>query len=244
MSKTILVLGARSDIAQAAAYEFARGGFDVILAARDSASLDPVRSDLEIRHGVKAYTVEFDAADFGAHERFYADLPAKPDVSLYAIGYLGEQKKAETDWPEAEKIITSNYVGAASILSVVANDLEERKEGAIIGISSVAGERGRQSNYIYGSAKAGFTAFLAGMRHRLAAANVQVITVKPGFVATKMTAGMDLPERLTAKPSDLGAAIFRAYLKRKHTIYFLPSWRLIMLAIRNVPESIFVRSKL
>jgi decaprenylphospho-beta-D-erythro-pentofuranosid-2-ulose 2-reductase len=244
MSKTILVLGARSDIAQATANEFARAGFDVILAARDAGSLDPTRSDLEIRHGVKAYTAEFDAADFASHQSFYADLPVSPDVALYSVGYLGDQKKAETDWPEAETIINANYVGAASILSVIANDLEKRKEGAIIGISSVAGERGRQSNYIYGSAKAGFTAFLAGLRHRLAASNVQVITVKPGFVATRMTAGMELPKRLTATPSDLGAAIFRAYRKRKHTIYFLPSWRLIMLAIRNVPESIFVRSKL
>lgn len=244
MSKTLLVLGARSDIAQAAAYEFARAGFDIILAARNSATLEPSRSDLEIRHSVKAYTAEFDAADHLSHQKFYSELPAVPDAVLYAVGYLGEQKKAETEWAETERIINANYVGAVSILSVIANDLEQRKEGTIIGISSVAGERGRQSNYVYGSAKAGFTAFLGGLRHRLVTSNVHVVTVKPGFVETKMTAGMDLPKRLTARPSDLGAAIFKAFRKKKHTVYFLPAWRWIMLAVRNVPESIFVKTKL
>jgi short-subunit dehydrogenase len=244
MSKTLLVLGGRSDIAQATAHEFAADGFDIILAARHAASLSPVRSDLEIRHGVSAYLTEFDAADFDSHSAFYFGLPVTPDVVLYSIGSLGDQKEAEKGWSAAEKIINSNYTGGLSILSIIANDFESRDAGSIIGISSVAGERGRQSNYIYGSAKAGFSTFMAGLRHRLAATKVQVLTVKPGFVATKMTAGMELPGMLTAKPDQIGKAIFRAYKTKRSTLYYLPAWRHIMSLIRHVPEFIFVRSKL
>lgn len=244
MTQTLLVLGGRSDIAQACAHEFAANGFNLILAARNAASLDAVRSDIEIRHGVAVELAEFDAADTASHRAFYENLPARPDVVLYAIGTLGDQTKAQTDWDEAESIITSNYTGAVSILSIAANDLEARNAGSIIGISSVAGERGRQSNYIYGSAKAGFSTFLDGLRHRLAKTAVNVLTVKPGFVATKMTAEMDLPGLLTAKPAAIGKAIYRAFTSRKRTLFYLPVWRQIMFAIRSVPETIFIRSKL
>lgn len=244
MSKTLLVLGAKSDIAQACAHEFAANGFNLILAARNSTELSNSVTDYQIRHKIGVHMAEFDAADTASHSRFYADLPVKPDVVLYAIGSLGDQKTSENDWTEAEKVITSNYTGGVSILSIAANDLESRNEGAIIGISSVAGERGRQSNYIYGSAKAGFTAFLAGLRHRLAKTNVKVLTVKPGFVDTKMTAGMDLPTPLTAAPERVAKAVFRAYVAGKSTIYTLGVWRQIMFVVRSVPEFIFVKSQL
>ncbi|CAN5565278.1 SDR family oxidoreductase [soil metagenome] len=244
MAKTILILGASSDIAQAVAHEFAKNGFDIILAARNTREMEPVSSDIEIRHQVKVHIAAFDAEDFASHSVFYANLPATPDVVLYSVGFLGEQKKAETDWAEAERVINTNYVGGVSILSIAANDFESRGSGTIIGISSVAGERGRQSLYIYGSAKAGFTAFLGGLRHRLAKSNVNVITVKPGFVDTKMTANLDLPKMLTARPENLAKAIFKAYQKQKHTIYYLPVFKWIMLIIRNIPESIFVKTKL
>ena len=244
MSKTLLVLGGRSDIAQAAAHEFAANGFDIILAARNSGSLSPTKSDIEIRYGATVYLIDFDAAEFGSHNAFYTNLPVRPDVALYSIGSLGEQKKAERNWDETDHIISSNYTGGVSILSIIANDFEARDAGTIIGISSVAGERGRQSNYIYGSAKAGFSTFMAGLRHRLAATRVTVLTVKPGFVATKMTEGMELPGMLTAKPANLATAIFKAYKSGKRTIYYFPVWQQIMFIIRNVPEFIFVKTKL
>ncbi len=244
MAKTILILGAGSDIAQAVAHEFAKNGFDIILAARNTAEMEQVRTDLEIRHGINSSIVKFDAEDFASHAAFYSSLPIASDVVLYSVGYLGEQKTAETDWSESHRIITTNYVGGVSILSIIANDFEARSYGTIIGISSVAGERGRQSLYIYGSAKAGFTAFLAGLRHRLAKSNVLVITVKPGFVETKMTENLDLPKMLTAKPGQLAKAIFKAWRKQKHTIYFLPVFKWIMMIIRNIPEAIFIKTKL
>lgn len=244
MAKTFLILGGRSDIAQAVAHEFAANGFDIILAARNCGSLAPVKSDLEIRYGVNAYLAEFDAADFALHESFYANLPVATDAALYAIGSLGEQKKAERNWTEAEQIISSNYTGGVSILSIIANDFATRDAGTIIGISSVAGERGRQSNYIYGSAKSGFSTFMDGLRHRLAGSNVHVMTVKPGFVATKMTEDMELPGMLTAKPAQIAKAIFKACRKGKNTLYYFPVWRQIMFVIRSVPEFIFLKSKL
>lgn len=244
MAKTLLLLGGRSDIGVACVHEFAANGFDIILAARGPDELEIAVKDIQIRHGVKAYKAEFDASNTAAHAEFYRSLPAKPDVVLYSIGSLGDQKVSEKDWSEAEKVISSNYTGAVSILSITANDLESRNEGTIIGISSVAGERGRQSNYIYGSAKAGFTAFLAGLRHRLAKTKVKVITVKPGFVATKMTAEMDLPKPLTATPERVAKAVFTAYASGKSTIYTLGVWRQIMFVVRSVPEFIFVKSEL
>ena len=145
MSKTLLVLGARSDIGQTVAHEFARNGFDIILAARNVENLFPVKSDLEIRFSIKTYLAEFDAETFDSHGEFYTSLPVKPDVILCVFGYLGEQKTAEADWKEAATIVNVNYVGAISILNIAANDFEDRNQGTIIGISSVAGERGRQS---------------------------------------------------------------------------------------------------
>ena len=146
MAKTLLLLGGRSDIGVACVHEFAANGFDIILAARGPDELEIAVKDIQIRHGVKAYKAEFDASDTAAHAEFYRSLPAKPDVVLYSIGSLGDQKVSEKDWSEAEKVISSNYTGAVSILSITANDLESRNEGTIIGISSVAGERGRQSS--------------------------------------------------------------------------------------------------
>ncbi len=243
MAKTLLVLGAGSDIGRAVADRFANAGFDLILAARRPDELAADRSDFTIRHGIEVHLTEFDAAAFETHATFYSSLPSEPDVVLYAIGYLGDQGLGQSDWDEAERSIVANYSGSVSILSIIANDFESKKRGSIIGISSVAGDRGRKSNYIYGSAKAGFTAFLSGLRHRLTDKGVYVLTVKPGFVETKMTEGMDLPARLTTTPEKLAEAVYAAFEAKKHVIYYLPIWRSIMSAIRNLPERIFVKTK-
>ena len=131
-----------------------------------------------------------------------------------------------------------------STLAEFANRFEQRGSGCLIGISSVAGERGRATNYVYGSAKAGFTAFLSGLRNRLAKKGVHVITVLPGFVATKMTAGMDLPRKLTAKPSEVANCLFNAVQKKHNIVYVKPVWRFIMMIIRNIPEHVFKKMKI
>jgi hypothetical protein len=138
----------------------------------------------------------------------------------------------------------SNYEGPASILAVLANHFEARGSGVIVGISSVAGDRGRASNYVYGSAKAGFTAFLSGLRNRLAKHGVHVVTVLPGFVATRMTEEMTLPQRLVAEASEVADAIANAVHRERDLIYVRPSWRLIMFFIRRIPERLFKKMKI
>ncbi|HXD77460.1 MAG TPA: SDR family oxidoreductase [Puia sp.] len=241
---TLLILGATSDMATAIARKFAAAGYDIQLAARNAGRLRPLQSDLEIRYSVTCTLHEFDAAGLAGHAAFLAGLPALPDVSICVFGYLGDQQKAETDWKECERILTVNYVGAVSILNLIAAEYAARHGGIIVGISSVAGERGRQSNYFYGSAKAGFTAYLSGLRNRLYHQQVHVLTVQPGFVYTKMTEGMPLPRPLTATPEIVGAAVYHAVSKKKNVIYVKWMWRWIMLVIRSIPEPLFKKLKL
>ncbi|HPM32658.1 MAG TPA: SDR family oxidoreductase [Chryseolinea sp.] len=240
----VLILGASSDVAVACAHRFAKEKYDLFLAGRDTSQLNILASDIQIKHGVKAQAVDFDALHFDQHPSFYESLNPKPEIAICVFGLLGDQSISEKDWASCKMVIDSNFTGAASILNVIANDFEERKSGVIVGISSVAGERGRQSNYIYGSAKAGLTAYLSGLRNRLLKSGVHVVTVKPGFIKTRMTEGLNLPKPITAQPVQLGEAIFKAVTKRRNVIYVLPIWRLIMLIIRNIPEAIFVKLKL
>ena len=229
----ILILGASSDIGVALAQEFTRRGDTVILAARNANVTTSPR-----------HNVPFDALDFQSHQTWFNSLPQVPDITICLFGYLGDQKKAETDWNEARTIIESNYTGAVSILNVVAAKYKTLGKGMIVGFSSVAGERGRQSNFIYGSAKAGFTAYLSGLRNSLYPAGVHVMTVKPGFMYTKMTKGLKLPPSLTAKPDAVAKKVVRAIDSRKNVIYVMGIWRLIMLVIRSIPEFIFKKLKL
>jgi short-subunit dehydrogenase len=162
--KNVLILGATSDIAQAIAKKYAAEGWALTLAARNSEELSAIASDLKIRSDIDAVTVAFDAVAFDTHQDFYASLETKPDVVIAVFGYMGDQMEARTDFVEVQKTIDVNYTGMVSILNIVASDFEERGSGSIAAVSSVAGDRGRQSNYIYGSAKAGLTAYLAGLR--------------------------------------------------------------------------------
>jgi decaprenylphospho-beta-D-erythro-pentofuranosid-2-ulose 2-reductase len=237
--KNILILGATSDLAQATARRFAAAGWSLTLAARNMELLEPVAGDLRVRSNTKINAVHFDALNFAAHQDFYDALETKPDVVLCVFGYMGDQLLARTDFDEVHKTIDVNYTGAVSILNVVAADFEKRGQGVIVGVSSVAGDRGRQSNYIYGSAKAGFTAYLSGLRNRLEKAGVQVVTVKPGFCRTKMTEGLELPVALTAEPEQVANAIFNGVEDGRNVIYTLWMWRWIMLVIRMIPEFIF-----
>lgn len=232
----VLIVGAKSDMAKAVAREYAKNGYDIYLAARDTEMLKPLAKDIVIRTGCKVELLELDILDFESHQSWYAEIEEKPAGVVCAVGYLGDQTAAQEDFREAKKIIDTNYTGIVSLLNVIANDFEMRKDGFLVGISSVAGERGRKSNYIYGSAKAAFTAYLSGLRNRLYASGVQVLTVKPGFVATRMTAHMDLPKRLTAYPEEVAKDIFRAQQAGKDVLYTKWMWRWIMLVIRGIPE--------
>ena len=241
---TVLILGATSDMAIAIAKKFASKQYGVQLAARNKSDLQRMQSDLSIRYLVACSIHAFDAMKFETHALFFQQLEPKPDVTICVFGYLGENETARTDWHESEKIIHTNYTGAVSILNIISNYYAARKSGSIAGISSVAGERGRQSNYLYGSAKAGFTAYLSGLRNRLVQQNVHVLTVLPGFAYTRMTEGLKLPKPLTAHPAEIGEAVYKGIQNKTNVIYVRWIWRWIMLVIKLVPEAIFKKLKL
>lgn len=241
---TVLILGAASDMAVAIAHEMAAKGHDLQLAARKTDRLEPLRADLQIRYTIQCTLHEFDAENCSQHAAFYEQLPVKPSIAICVFGYLGENEKARTDWQEAARIIQTNYTGAVSILNVISNDFADRKSGVIVGVSSVAGERGRQSNYIYGSAKAGFTAYLSGLRNRMFREGVHVMSVQPGFVYTRMTEGLALPPLLTAQPDQVAKAISAGINKKKNIIYVKWFWRWIMMIICLIPEFLFKKLKL
>lgn len=241
---TILILGATSDIGTAIARLFAERRFELQLASRNTLKLLPLQSDLSIRYNIPCSIYPFDATDFASHTPFYDALSPQPDITVCVFGYMNDNEKVADDQQETLRTIHTNYTGAVSILNIIAKDYALKKKGCIIGISSVAGERGRQSNYIYGSAKAGFTAYLSGLRNKLYGNGVHVITVLPGFVYTKMTEHLNLPKLLTATPDDIAKAILHAVQKRKNTIYVKWFWRWIMCIIKLIPEPVFKRMKL
>jgi decaprenylphospho-beta-D-erythro-pentofuranosid-2-ulose 2-reductase len=240
----VLILGATSDMARAIARAYARAGRSVILAARRSGRLAPDAADLKVRYGIEARTVEFDVLDLAGHGAFLDGLGELPSTMVSVIGFMGEQAQSEIDPAAAALVMRTNYEGPAAIMGEVANRMAARGAGTLVGISSVAGERGRASNYIYGSAKAGFTAFLSGLRNRLHGTGVHVITVLPGYVATRMTEGLETPKLLTAAPEEVAEAILKAEAHGRDVIYIRPVWCLIMAVIRAIPERMFKKTQL
>ena len=235
----VLIIGAKSDIAKEVARTYAKNGYNLYLCARDSASLEDLKQDIEVRSGVHVELKEFDITAYETHEKFYTELEEKPLGAIVVSGYMVEQKLAQKDWNESLQTINVNYTGAVSILNIIANDFETERRGFIVGVSSVAGDRGRKANYIYGSAKAAFSAYLSGLRNRLFESGVSVLTVKPGFVNTKMTENLDLPEKLTAEPEDVANDIYNAQQKGRNVIYTKSIWMLIMFIIKHIPEFMF-----
>jgi short-subunit dehydrogenase len=238
----VLILGAKSDIGLAIAHCFAALGHPIQLAARDVGRLRDDQSDLALRYNVAVSLHEFDALAIHAHDEFVMSLPILPEIAICAVGVMGGQTPA--DPAAASHILRSNFEGPASILSALGTRFEARGHGTLVGISSVAGLRGRASNYVYGSAKAGFTAFLSGLRNRLSGRGVHVVTVLPGYVATRMTEGLTLPPALTAHPSEVAVAIHRAVARRSNIVYVRRIWWAIMAIIRLIPEPIFKRLNL
>ena len=243
-TRAVLILGARSDMALAIAHRFAKAGHPIQLAARNTASLEAEQTDMALRYNVEITLHDFEALETKTFAAFVDGLPVLPHIAVCAVGYMGEQEENEKDLAAAAAVLRSNFEGPALILAELANRFAARGAGTLVGISSVAGDRGRATNYVYGSAKAGFTAFLSGLRNRLAGEGVHVVTVLPGFVATKMTEEMELPEKLTAQPGEVAEAVYRAVQKGKNVIYVRRIWWLIMMIIRNIPEGIFKKLRI
>ena len=214
------------------------------LAARDLVLLERETHDLCIRTGMEVMSYKYDLLDDDSRISLLDMLNPLPDVAVCVVGLLGEQAENEQNAALAETVMRSNYVGPALLMGELAARFQQRGSGVLVGFSSVAGDRGRAANYVYGSAKAGFTEFLSGLRNRLANSGVHVITVKPGYVSTRMTEGMKLPASLTATPEEVALAVATAIRTRRDVVYVRRIWQLIMLIIRVLPEWMFKRMAL
>jgi decaprenylphospho-beta-D-erythro-pentofuranosid-2-ulose 2-reductase len=242
----VLILGATSAIARSTAEAFAEKGYSLYLAGRDREELERLAADFRLRYRIEVGCGVFDAEDYEGHsnfvERVWNESGGLKGV-LLAFGYLAERRLPESDSKERVAMLARNLIGATSLLEPLAAHFERQRSGFVIGISSVAGDRGRQSNYIYGAAKGGFTIYLQGLRNRLFHAGVRVVTVKAGFVDTAMTYGMP-GLFLVASPEYVGNRIVRA-LERGTDVTYIPwFWRYIMLVLKLIPESLFKRLKL
>lgn len=245
-ARKILILGATSAMARATAAAFARRGDSLYLAARDNDEASRIAADLNVRYRVSTYSGEFDMAKTDSHESFVGEVVAALgglDGIVLAAGAMADQKDAEKDFALVETMVQVNYLGVMSVLDRCAKYLQQQKSGFIIGISSVAGDRGRQSNYYYGSTKAALSIYLSGLRNKLQSQGVHVMTVKPGFVDTAMTYGIK-GMFLVATPDAIGENIVRAVDKNRDILYLPWFWRYIMLIIRHIPEFIFKKLKL
>jgi short-subunit dehydrogenase len=236
----VLILGATSDIGQAVAVAYAQLGRAIILAGRNPARLQDVANAVRTATGRTSRTAIFDVCDISGHIRFLDDLGVTPTTVVCVVGYAGDQIALQQDPVGTEMVVRTNFSGPAALLGEVAQRMEQRSHGCIIAISSVTGERGRAKNYIYGAAKAGFTAFLSGLRQRLSRHGVHVVTVKAGFCNTRKSGGR-FPPLLTSQPAQVAAAIVAAERQQRDVIYVLPIWRAIMTVVRLIPEGTFKR---
>ena len=241
----MIVLGSNSEVAQAFVEKVLSDGqrFEKIyLLTSNKENTEKFARHIDVKYVQNSEIIEFDLLkDNDYHRLNHIDS----DLLFCASGYLG-MNTADGLYNDINttKIIDINYAKLVPLMNYFAQKFEAKRSGTIIGLSSVAGERGRQSNFIYGSAKAGFTAYLSGLRNYLYDKKVNVLSVIPGFMATKMTEGMPLNPKLTASPKQAANCIYKAYKNKKNVVYVLPIWWVIMMIIRNIPEFIFKRLKL
>jgi len=241
--QSVLVLGGGSDIALATAKALTRGRrIRIVLAGRKPEALDAAATEL---HGVGANveSVVFDATDFASHEAFVQRMFAQYgdfDVVIVAFGVLGDQTKAENDAAAALDIVQTNYTGAVSIGVPLAQRMREQGHGTLVLLSSVAGERARRSNFIYGSSKAGVDAFYQGLGDSLVGSGARVMIVRPGFVHTKMTEGMDSAP-LSTTPEAVADAIVHGLARGREVVWVPSTLRFVMSGLRHLPRAVFRR---
>lgn len=242
-----LIVGATSAIAEATSRLWATRGYSFFLVARDVRKLDIVKQDLLSRGASRVELGTFSADDSHQMARLFdeaANTLGGIDGILVAHGSLPDQARCEQDLDLALREIQINGLSVIHLCGHAANYFETRKSGTIAVISSVAGDRGRKSNYVYGSAKGMVSIFLQGLRNRLSSSNVNVLTIKPGFVDTPMTRNFDKGGPLWAQPEDIGNGIVSAVDKGRNVVYLPWFWSLIMLVIKHIPEFIFKRLSL
>jgi decaprenylphospho-beta-D-erythro-pentofuranosid-2-ulose 2-reductase len=242
----VLIVGATSAMAAATARLYAAQGARLYLVARSQEKLTATADDLRVRGAAQVETAVLDLLETARHAAVIEDAFRKLgelDVALLAHGILPEQARCEADVETTLSTLEVNFTSTVAMLTLLANRFESQRHGCIAVISSVAGDRGRQSNYVYGATKGGLNVFLQGLRNRLFRSGVAVVTLKPGFVDTPMTVG--LPKNaLFASAATAGRAIHRAIEAGRNVAYIPGFWRLILLVVKSIPESIFKRLRL
>lgn len=234
-SKTVLILGANSDVAKQCIIQYLQKGFVVIAASRNTKSLEDFISSNNLDQN-KVTVLYFDAADFDSHQQFYNDLTVKPHIAVYSAGFLVDNQKALRDFKGARQMMEVNYMGGVSILSIIAMDENNKNLERIIGLSSLSGVRGRKSNFVYGSTKAAFTQYLAGLRQELASRKITVNALVIGYIRTKINEGLELNESLIMEPDYVAKHIVNA----GSSLTIVPNfkWKIIYHILRLLPESL------
>lgn len=238
LSKTVLILGANSDVAKQCILQYLEKGFSIIAASRDLNSL---------KEFVKENTIDssriilkyFDAADFSSHQKFYSELLIKPNIVIYAAGFLIENQTALRDFESTKRMIEVNYMGAVSILNIIAMDQSSKNLERIIGLSSLSGVRGRKSNFIYGSTKSAFTQYLAGLRQELSPRKIIVNVLVSGYINTKINAGLQLNKNLLMEPDYVAKHIVNAGTDFSIVPNF--KWKMIYYILKILPESLVAK---
>jgi len=237
-NKTVLILGGNSDVAKQSVLQYLSKGFSVIAASRNTNSLEDFIKENHLDE-TKITVLSFDAADFDSHQKFYNELTIKPHIVVYAAGFLIDNEKALKDFKGAQQMMITNYMGAVSILNIIATDENNKNLERIIGLSSLSGVRGRKSNFVYGSTKAAFTTYLAGLRQELASRNIKVNALVIGYIRTKINEGLQLNESLIMEPDYVAKHIVNA--GNSFTIVPNFKWKLIYLILKVLPESLVAK---
>ena len=237
-NKTVLILGANSDVAKQCIKQYLAKGFSVIAASRNIESLKSFIQENNLDQS-KVTVLSFDSENFDSHQIFYNELLVKPYIVVYAAGFLVDNERAVRDFKSAQQMMMVNYMGAVSILNIIAMDENNKNLERIIGLSSLSGVRGRKSNFVYGSTKAAFTAYLAGLRQELAQRNIKVNVLVSGYINTKINAGLDLNKNLLMEPDYVAKHIINA--GNSFTIVPNFKWKLIYFILKLLPESLVAK---
>lgn len=237
-NKTVLILGANSDVAKQCILLYLKKGFSVIAASRNTVELDDLARINNLDES-KMKVLYFDAVDFDSHQKFYAELPVKPHIVVYAAGFLVDNEKALRYFKGAQQMMQVNYMGAVSVLNIIAMDETNTGLERIVGLSSLSGVRGRKSNFVYGSTKAAFTQYLAGLRQELASRKVIVNALVIGYIRTKINAGLELNESLIMEPDYVAKFIVNA----GGSFIIVPGfkWKIIYHILKILPESLVAK---
>ena len=236
--KTVLILGANSDVAKECVKLYLKKGFNVVMASRNLPEMEKFIKENQLNSG-KIELRYFDAVDFSSHQNFYDELPSKPNIVLYSAGFLVQNTDAFHDFEKTLTMMHTNYCGAVSILNIIAMDKTNKNLERIIGLSSLSGVRGRKSNFVYGSTKSAFTQYLAGLRQELSSRKIQVNVFVLGYIRSKINEGLQLNQSLIMEPDYVAEKIVNV----GNSFINVPNfkWKLIYQLLKNLPENLVAR---